>query len=178
MSCTFTAAKQQGPADAPAVTSIVVVDSRFDAYRRLASAAQQGLCTVHFRGSGSAALHLLSRHRADAVIVGAELDDMSRQDFVDLLVTQRFATQQAASRPVVLMAEASGGPLVAAGHGRLVDGGAVVRHPILWRDVENHLYRRTARGHAAARTAIVIRALNTLVGGSIAALVSGTLLSQ
>lgn len=105
MSCTLPAAKNAFQPNTPTVPSVVVVDPRFDAYTSLASAAQHGLCTVHFRGSGAAALHLLSKHRADAVIVGAELDDMSRQDFVDLLGSQRFATQQAASRPVVLMAD-------------------------------------------------------------------------
>jgi DNA-binding NtrC family response regulator len=177
MSCALPAAKNAFQPNTPTVPSVVVVDPRFDAYTSLASAAQHGLCTVHFRGSGAAALHLLSKHRADAVIVGAELDDMSRQDFVDLLGSQRFATQQAASRPVVLTPEASTDPLMAAEHGQLVEGGAVVRHPVLWRDVDNHIRRRTARGHAVPRAALVMRALNTLpVGASIAALAISVLL--
>ena len=171
MSCTFTAVKKDFQANTPTVPGVVVVDPRFDAYKSLASAAHHGLCTVHFRSSGAEALHLLSKHRADAVIVGADLDDMSGQDFVALLGSQRFAAQQAANRPVVLMAESSDVPLTAAEHGRLVDGGTVLRHPVLWRDVENHVWARTIRGRAGARAAFVMRAVNTLpVGASIAAL--------
>ena len=171
MSSTFTAAKNAFQANTTTVPSVVVVDPRFDAYTSLASAAQHGLCTVHFRSGGAAALHLLSTHRADAVIVGADLDDMSGEDFVGLLGSQRLAAQQAASRPVVLMAEAAQSPLMTAKHGRLVDGGAVVRHPVLWRDVEHRVCGRTIRGRARARAALVMRALNTLpVGASIAAL--------
>lgn len=177
MSFPLTAAKNDFRANTPTLTSVVVVDPRFDAYKPLASAAQHGLCTVHFRGSGAAALNLLSGHRADAVIVGAELDDMSGQDFVGLLGSRRFTAQQAANRPVVLMAEASDAPLMAAEHGQLVSGAAVVRHPVLWRDIENRVCGRTARGRAIARAALVMRVLNTLpFGASLAALAISALL--
>lgn len=165
MSSTFTAAKNAFQANTTTIPSVVVVDPRFDAYTSLASAAQHGLCTVHFRSGGAAALHLLSKRPADAVIVGADLDDMSGQDFVGLLGLQ------SANCPVVLKAEASDVPLMTAEHRRLVDGSAVVRHPVLWRDVDSHVRRRTFRGHTVARAALVMRALNTLpVGASIAAL--------
>lgn len=177
MSSARTAAKNAFHAHTPTVPSVVVVDPRFDAYKSLASAAQLGLCTVHFRGGGAAALQLLSKYRADAVIVGADLDDMSGEDFVGLLGSQRLAAQQTASRPVVLMAEATDSPLMAAEHGRLLDGGAVVRHPVLWRDIDSHVRRRTIRGRADARVELVMRAMNTLpVGASIAALAIGSLL--
>lgn len=177
MSSTLTATKNAFHAHTPTVPSVVVVDPRFDAYRSLASAAQHGLCTVHFRGSGAAALQLLSKYRADAVIVGAVLDDMSGENFVGLLGSQRLAAQQAASRPVVLMAEAAESPRMAEKHGRLLDGGTVVRHPVLWRDVEQRVWGRTVRGRARARAALVMRALNTLpVGASIAALAISALL--
>lgn len=177
MSSTLTATKNAFHAHTPTVPGVVVVDPRFDAYKSLASAAQHGLCTVHFRGSGAAALQLLSKYRADAVIVGAVLDDMSGEDFVGLLGSQRLAAQQAASRPVVLMAEAAESPRMAEKHGRLLDGGTVVRHPVLWRDVEQRVWGRTVRGRARARAALVIRALNTLpVGAGIAALAISALL--
>lgn len=162
MSCTLAGTKKAFQAATPTASRIVVVDSQFDDYRSLASAAQHGLCTVHFRSSGAAARRLLSKHPADAVIVGVDLDDMSGQDFVDLLGAS------ATSRPVVLMA---------AEHGRPIDGDAVVRHPVLWRDVDNHFPRPTVSGHAVARAALVMRALNSLpVGASIAALAFGALL--
>lgn len=177
MSSTLNATKNAFHAHAPTVPSVVVVDPRFDAYKSLASAAQHGLCTVHFRGSGAAALQLLSKYRADAVIVGVDLDDMSGEDFVGLLGSQRLAAQQAACRPVVLMAEAAESPRMADKHGRLLDGGTVVRHPVLWRDVEHRVVGRSVRGRARARAALVMRALNTLpVGASIAALVLSALI--
>jgi len=171
MSCTLTALKKDFQAHTPTVLSVVIVDPRFDAFRSLASAAQHGLCTVHFRSSGAEALHMLSKYRADAVIVGADLDDMSGQDFVGLLGSQRSAAQESANRPVVLMAESCDVPLMAADHGQLADGGTVLRHPVLWRDVETRVLARTIRGHAGARAAWVMRAAKTLpVGASIAAL--------
>jgi len=177
MSSTLTATKNAFQANTPTIPGVVVVDPQFDAYKSLASAAQHGLCTVHFRGSGAAALQMLSRHRADAVIVGAVLDDMSGEDFVGLLGSQRLAAQQAASRPVVLMAEAAESPRMAEKHGRLLDGDTVVRHPVLWRDVEHRVWVRTVRGRGRARAELVMRALNTLpVGASIAALAISALL--
>ena len=177
MSSTLTATQSDFQANTPTVPHVVVVDPRFDAYKSLASAAQRGLCTVHFRGSGAAALQLLSKYRADAVIVGADLDDMSGEDFVGLLGSQRLAAQQAASRPVVLMAEAAESPRMAEKHGQLLDGGTVVRHPVLWRDVEQRVWGRTVRGRAHARAALVMRVLNTLpVGAGIAALVLSALI--
>jgi hypothetical protein len=62
-------------------------------------------------------------------------------------------------------------------HGRLLDGDTVVRHPVLWRDVEHRVWGRTVRGRGRARAALVMRALNTLpVGAGIAALVLSALL--
>jgi hypothetical protein len=91
MLCEFPASTVDPDADTSTVTSIVVVDPQFDASKSLAADARRGFCDVDFRSSGAAALKLLSRWRADAVIVGEELDDMSGHDFVVLLGGRPFA---------------------------------------------------------------------------------------
>lgn len=67
------------------VPNVVVVDPRFEAYRPLAAAARAGRIGLHFRSEGRTALILARRHRVDAWLVAADLDDMSGLDFLDLL---------------------------------------------------------------------------------------------
>ena len=70
------------------VPSVVVVDPAFDTYTQLAASARSGKLSLHFRSSGSDALKLAKRHRVDAWLIAADLDDMSGFDFVELLRSQ------------------------------------------------------------------------------------------
>ena len=67
------------------VPNVVVVDPRFDCYQPLAASARMGKLNVHFRSSGAEALTLARRLRVDAWLVAPELDDISGQDFIELL---------------------------------------------------------------------------------------------
>ena len=67
------------------VPNVMVVDPRFDAYLPLAAAAREGRLNLHLRSGGSEAMRLARRLPIDVWIVGQELDDMSGQDFVELL---------------------------------------------------------------------------------------------
>ncbi len=75
----------KSPRNPQTVPNIVVVDPRFESYRPLATAARAGRIGLHFRSEGRAALILARRHRVDAWLVAADLDDMSGLDFLDLL---------------------------------------------------------------------------------------------
>jgi hypothetical protein len=78
--------------DQPLVTTtpnVVVVDPQFDAYKDLAASARSGRIGLHFRSSGTQAIKLARRLDVDAWLVAAELEDMSGEDFVDLLGTFR-----------------------------------------------------------------------------------------
>jgi CheY-like chemotaxis protein len=68
-----------------ATPHVLVVDSRFEDYMDLARAARQGQIQVHFRSSAVAARALMRRLRFDLCIVGADLDDMAGEDFLELL---------------------------------------------------------------------------------------------
>lgn len=68
-----------------ATPHVLVVDSRFEHYMDLARAARQGQIQVHFRSSAVAARALMRRLRFDLCIVGADLDDMAGEDFLELL---------------------------------------------------------------------------------------------
>lgn len=68
-----------------ALPTVVVVDPAFSAYRQLADDARNGRVGLHFRSAGQDALKLARRFDVDAWVVAAELDDMSGEDFVQLL---------------------------------------------------------------------------------------------
>lgn len=68
--------------------NVVVVDPAFSAYRQLADDARDGRVGLHFRSTGRDALRLARSFHVDAWVVAAELDDMSGEDFVQLLETR------------------------------------------------------------------------------------------
>ena len=163
--------------DTAAVTRIVIVDPQFDAYRSLAADARNGRYEVHFRASGAAALKLLSKWRAEAVIVGEDLDDMSGHDFVDLLGSPRFAPGPGEMRPLVLMAAARDGRRLGREPVWISGGRVTLSHPITGQDVEAQI--RAAHRPAAARISAVIRAMGTLpIGVSMAVIAIALLLAR
>lgn len=164
----FSAAALSSDVDASAAISIVVIDPRFDAYQSLATAAKLGRCSLHFRASGRAALHLLSKRRVEAVIVGEELDDMAGRECVVLLRARHADASPGAEAPVVLMAAAAGGEHVAHPVG---DCDATFSRPITIRDVEDQV-RIRCRGRGVVRIPALLRAMATLPVGVCAAAVS------
>lgn len=68
-----------------AVPNVVVVDPHFEHYKPLAASARLGKLNLHFRSSGAEALKLARRLNVDAWLVAPELDDISGQDFLELL---------------------------------------------------------------------------------------------
>lgn len=162
----FTAAALSPDVDASSAINIVVIDPRFDAYQSLAKAAKLGRCSLHFRASGRAALHLLSRRRVEAVIVGEELDDMTGHECVALLRAQHADASPGAEAPVVLMASAAGGGRVAGPAGGC---DAMLSGPITITDVEDQV-RIRRRGRGVVKIPAVLRAMDTLpVGVGVAA---------
>jgi|688.fasta_scaffold54034_3 CheY-like chemotaxis protein len=163
----FTAAVLSSDVDASSAINIVVIDPRFDAYQSLATAARLGRCALHFRASGRAALHLLSRRRVEAVIVGEELDDMMGHECVALLRAQHADASPGAEAPVVLMASAAGGE---GGACQASGCDAMLSRPITIRDVEDQVRIRCGRGRGVLRMPALLRAMATLpVGGCAAA---------
>jgi CheY-like chemotaxis protein len=77
---------------ARSIRSVIVVDPSFNSYRELAAEARQGRIDLHLRSSGSAALAMAGKVKPDAWIVAADLDDMSGNDFVELLRCQSGIT--------------------------------------------------------------------------------------
>ncbi|MFM8435188.1 MAG: hypothetical protein ACKOBP_07570 [Planctomycetia bacterium] len=68
-----------------AAPNVVVVDPNFEHYKPLAASARLGKLNLHFRSSGAEALKLARRLNVDAWLVAPELDDISGQDFLELL---------------------------------------------------------------------------------------------
>ena len=165
---TRTVAAIASDVDASAAINIVVVDPRFDAYQSLVTAAKLGRCSLHFRASGRAALHLLSKRRPEVVIVGEELDDMTGDDCVALLRAQHADASPGGEAPVVLMASAADGQCV----GGPVGGcDAMLSQPITISDVEDQV-RIRRRGRGVVRIPALLRAMATLPVGVCAAAVS------
>lgn len=165
----FSAAALSSDVDASAAISIVVIDPRFDAYQSLATAAKLGRCSLHLRASGRAALHLLSKRRVDAVIVGVELDDMTGLECVALLRVQHADASPRTEAPVVLMAGSGSGEHVA----HAASGcDATLSRPITIRDVEDQVRIRRGRGRGGLVMPAVLRAMATLPVGVCAAAVS------
>lgn len=175
---TVTAAALAADADASSAVSIVVVDPRFDAYKALAAAARLGRCALHLRGSGRAALQLLSKRPVEAVIVGAELDDMTGQEFVALLRARHAEGASAAGMPVVIMAAPVDGPQPAADQSRPASGcDGTQRAPITLGDVEDQVFGRFRRRRGAGTIAGLLRVMATLpVGVTVAAIAVAVLL--
>lgn len=133
--------------------NVVVVDPQFDAYQDLAASARSGRIGLHFRSSGVQAIKLARRLEIDAWLVAAELDDMSGQDFVDLLGTFRGDSK------VAMIAPLAGGDVAC-------DAGAdmVLDQPITVADLEELLglpapersRRLVAKGFAGSWAALPV----------------------
>lgn len=118
------------------IPNVVVVDPHFEAYKPLAASARLGKLNLHFRSSGADALKLARQRRVDAWLVAVELDDMSGQDFLELLQTRLEG-----SKAAVVQAGAAQGrdwdiPVREAAE---VGADAVLSTPITFRDLEQLL---------------------------------------
>jgi DNA-binding NtrC family response regulator len=108
-----------------AVPNVVVVDPRFDAYKPLAASARLGKLNLHLRASGSEALKFARRRRVDVWLVGTELEDMSGNDFLELLQSRVGGSK-------VAVVGATGGSRDAADP----SADTVLSTPITFRDLE------------------------------------------
>jgi CheY-like chemotaxis protein len=116
------------------LSSVVVVDPRFNAYSALAESARQGKLSLHIRSSGSDAIKLGRRLHVDAWLVAAELDDMSGQDLVELLRADSSGAQ------VAMVMEDTDGRRHAIACGEATEVGAdSISHPISLADLERLL---------------------------------------
>jgi len=125
------------------IPHILVVDPRFDAYKALAAAARMGKIDLHFRSTGRDALKLAKRMPVDAWLIGAELDDMSGEDFVSLLKTHVAEAAQPGSQAKValvdLAAPGSRQWSIAEHEARAAGADFMLSHPITFDDLEQLL---------------------------------------
>lgn len=123
------------------IPSVVVVDSRFDAYQPLAARAREGRLTLHFRSGGTDALKLARRLHVDAWLVASELDDMSGHDFVELLRAQRPGGLSVGSKLVMVDPAVPGGRHWQVAERESMASGAdgLLSHPITFEDLERLL---------------------------------------
>jgi hypothetical protein len=134
--------------------NVVVVDPQFDAYRDLAASARSGRIGLHFRSSGGQAIKLARHLEIDAWLVAADLDDMSGEDFVELLGGFRGDSK------VAMIAPPSGGSAAA----RDTNADLVLEQPITVADLEELLglpapersRRLAARGFAGSWAALPV----------------------
>lgn len=152
------------------VPNVVVVDPRFDCYKPLAASARMGKLQVYFRSSGTEALKLARRLRVDAWLVAPELDDISGQDFVELLQARVGGTCLAmveTAEPGSAAWKISAREAVEAG------AAATLSPPITFRDLEHLLgLQAEERGMVFAEASPAARALVTLPIGISAAAVA------
>jgi response regulator RpfG family c-di-GMP phosphodiesterase len=157
------------------IPNVVVVDPRFDCYKPLAASARMGKLNVHFRSSGTEALKLACRFRVDAWLVAPELDDISGQDFIQLLQARVGASRLA----MVETAEPGSATWESAAREAAEAGAAAtLSPPITFRDLE-HLLGVPAeqRGAIVAGTRPAARAFATLpIGVSVAAVAIAVLM--
>lgn len=126
-----------------AIPHVVVVDPHFEHYAPLAASARLGKIDIHFRSSGADAIKFAGRQRVDAWLVAGELDDMSGNDFVELL---RGKLGDISASPFDLPARvaivADGGASLGTSEVReAMEAGAdsVLKKPISFRDLEELL---------------------------------------
>lgn len=125
-----------------AVPHVMVVDPNFDHYKPLAASARLGKLDLHFRASGVEALKVARRQPIDAWLIAAELEDMSGQDFVELLRSKLLETSavrfQATPRVAIVN---NGNPATMTTVHEAIEAGAdaVVSQPITFRDLEDLL---------------------------------------
>lgn len=150
--------------------NVVVVDPRFDSYKPLAASARLGKLNLHFRSSGAEAIKLARRMRVDAWLVAPELDDVSGQDFIDLL-----RSRMGSSRLAVVETAEPGSAQWQGTEREAKESGAhaTLSPPITFRDLE-HLLGLPAeeRGFLFAEASPVTRAFVTLPVGVSAAAVA------
>lgn len=129
------------PAGVEGLPSVVVVDPRFDAYGPLVASAHQGKLQLQFRASGADALRLVRRRQVDAVLIAAELEDMSGTDFVQLLRGESPANSGGGGVKLVMVepARLGGRQWTVAECGSAAAFDAVVAQPVAFEDLERIL---------------------------------------
>jgi len=156
------------------IPNVVVVDPRFDAYKPLATSARLGKLNLHFRATGADAIRLARRYRVDAWLIAPDLEDMSGQDFMELLQDSLGDSR------VAFVESAAWGSRqwdVAAREVGEAGADSLLSSPITFRDVES-LLRLSSEERSAllAETASPSRAFVTLPVGVGAAVIAIALL--
>lgn len=151
------------------VPHVVVVDPDFTAYRGLAEAARRGAIHLHLRSSGAAAIKLARKLRVDAWLVGADLDDISGADFVELL---KALLGPASLAIVGATTDAGSKPSPAERAAEEAGIAAVLEPPITLADVERLLGMRPEERHAVLAEAMSLRSLVAVPMGVSAAAVA------
>lgn len=127
------------------IPNVVVVDPHFECYKPLAASARLGKLNLHFRSSGTDALRLAQQRRVDAWLVAMELDDMSGQDFVELLQGRLDGAKTAIVQSTGVQGR---GRAVAAREAAEAGADSFLSTPITFRDLEV-LLGKVASGQAA-----------------------------
>lgn len=128
------------------VPRLLVVDPHIERYADLAAAAAAGCLEVHFRDSGLAALRLVQRRTFDLCIVGGDLADMARDDFLHLLDGAEAAPAVASATAATVPARGWGG----------VDPDCIGRMPVVPSrpDLVHGVLNSMVAGVAAAATTV------------------------
>jgi DNA-binding response OmpR family regulator len=162
------ASRLQMHADSLDMPSVVVVDSKFDAYGALVASARRGRLQLHLRSSGAEALRLNRRITVDAWLVASDLDDMSGHDLVELL------KGDASGSPVAMIVDSPDGRRRALDIQAAIEAGAddTLTQPITLGDLERLLGMTVEERAAEFATKGVRRPFATLPVGIGAAVIA------
>jgi len=167
------------------IPNVVVVDSQFESYKSLAASARLGRINLHFRASGAAAFKHLKHQRVDVWLVASQLDDMSGDDFVELLQATINRSGESSGSHKINLASPSVAMVVESTEKNREqtaslresleyrDGSTIVK-PITFRDLEGLLGMPTSQREAILADSLIQRMFVTLpisVGAAVVAIV-------
>lgn len=155
--------------------NVVVLDPRFDAYGELVESARSGRIRLHMRSTGEEGLTLAKKHRVDAWLVAADLEDMAGLDFIELLRSQlelsKTTDSEGGQQQVAVVSEVPGKP----GHWEASEHGAdhSMIKPISMSDLESFLEMTPAEREMILPGRDLARSILTLpvsMGAAVASL--------